>query len=73
MKKTNLEENSKLPDMNKFPFVVPDKMPYTNNHGKTNNEKVRIVACLNCSYRMYCNMPAPICSVCNREMLTVIK
>lgn len=56
-----------------YPFTVPTRMPYTNSSTEINKERIRIIACIHCKYKMWSTTPAPICSICDHEMISVVK
>lgn len=71
-KEVVLAEDSAI-KLKEFPFRVPEKMPYTNNvHTKTNNERIRNIACVHCKYQMPSHIYGAMCGVCDHEMVEVI-
>ena len=63
----------RYPDISKYPFIIPQKMPYSEISIESNNERVRKIICIHCKYQMFSNMYSPMCGVCNREMITSAK
>ena len=50
----------------------PFKPPYTNNTNPLLVPKPRIVECLHCLYEIETDLPAPMCGMCNHQMITSV-